>query len=467
MYCGPGGVDVGALVADIGSFATRIGFAGDDLPKAYFPSAIGVINNDRTIEEPSVVKTENDYFFDISKYRSNMAICCPVQDGLVADWDLLEKIWDYSLTNCLKVDMKNTPVLAMEKPYNSPVARQKLTEFMFETYNIPAFFLAKDSVLSCYACGKTSGLVVDFGSSGTVISPVVDGWVDMKGLNRSLIGGRLLDSYVSTLIKKSVQTRMYSSTSNISNNYNYLRPNFRIIKKVNVDSPKGISVTDNTELGTVHKSYDSYMNLELSRDFKESVSRMADSTVIDTDPRFTNIPLIPYELPDGTVVDVGIERFQLPELFIDSSPLLNNNIYVNNIINNQDFINMTYHYNKELEPIKPLPGSMESLPKLILESILRSDHDQYSVLASNIVLTGGGSCFDGISDRLKLSLDQLIHTTAPSWKVKLTSLNENERMLCPWLGGSILASLDSFHEMWISKQEYEEFGSLVVDRKCP
>ena len=71
-----------------------------------------------------------------------------------------------------------------------------MCETMFEKYSVPAFFLSKDAVLASYACGKTGGLVIDVGASGTVVTPVQDGWVDTKGMCRTAAGGRLIDAHI-------------------------------------------------------------------------------------------------------------------------------------------------------------------------------------------------------------------------------------------------------------------------------
>lgn len=313
---------------------------------------------------------------------------------------------------------------------------------MFEKNSTSAFFLTKDAVLSCYACGKTSGLVIDAGASGTVIAPVQDGWVDMKGVSRSAVGGRVLDSHVSTLLKKSTPGG------------GPIKPSYRLSKTVTEWG--GVQVTDNLTLGTVQPSYDALMNLELGRDFKESVCRMADSTVVDTDPRFTNLPLIPYELPDGTMVDVGIERFQIPELYIDPSP-------VN--FDHPDLVNLQ-------SPSHPrISGSRDSLPVLIRDSVLKSEIEVQINLLANMVFSGGCTGLEGFNERIRSEVERLVHAAAPGWRIKSTSagsMGSPERGgLTPWLGGSILASLGAFHEMWITKAEYEEVGSAIVDKKCP
>jgi actin-related protein len=72
----------------------------------------------------------------------------------------------------------------------------RLCETMFEKYSAPAFFLSKDAVLAAYACGKTGGLVIVIGASGAVVTPVQDGWVESKGMSRTLAGGRMIDAHI-------------------------------------------------------------------------------------------------------------------------------------------------------------------------------------------------------------------------------------------------------------------------------
>lgn len=109
----------------------------------------------------------------------------------------------------------------------------------------------------------------------------------------------------------------------------------------------------------------------------------------------------------------------------------------------------------------------DSIPRLICDSSLKCESDIQPILLSNIILTGGGSSYEGLPDRMKLEVEKIVHKAAPGWRVKSVATNNNERAICTWIGGSILASLGSFHEMWLSKQEYNEYGSSIVDRKCP
>lgn len=313
---------------------------------------------------------------------------------------------------------------------------------MFEKYSTAALFLSKDAVLSCYACGKTSGLSIDAGASGTVISPVIDGWVDTKAVNRFAVGGTLLDSHVSGVLLR---------RQGIAE----IVPQFRVRKHVDGAS-MAVSAVERLDLTKIHPSYAAWASLEAGRDFKESACRMADSPLVETDPRFANLPLVPYELPDGTVVDVGVERFVLPELYMDPAPL---------DLDNPDLVNYVGSSSSAAFPAHPQWS--EGLPALVRDSVIRSESDAQAMLLANMVLSGGSSGFEGLSDRLKAEVERLVHQSAPGWRVRLTAPAAAERSLCPWLGGSILGSLGGWHEVWVSRAEYEEFGPAIVHRKCP
>jgi actin-related protein len=94
-------------------------------------------------------------------------------------------------------------------------------------------------------------------------------------------------------------------------------------------------------------------------------------------------------------------------------------------------------------------------------SIMKCDVDIRKDLYGNIVMSGGTTMYPGIADRMQKEINAL----APSsMKVKIVA--PPERKYSVWIGGSILASLSTFQQMWISKQEYDESGPSIVYRKC-
>jgi actin len=93
-----------------------------------------------------------------------------------------------------------------------------------------------------------------------------------------------------------------------------------------------------------------------------------------------------------------------------------------------------------------------------------SNHSSLDIrkdLYGNIVMSGGTTMYNGIADRMQKEITAL----APSsMKVKIVA--PPERKYSVWIGGSILASLSTFQQMWISKAEYDEAGPSIVHRKC-
>ena len=102
----------------------------------------------------------------------------------------------------------------------------------------------------------------------------------------------------------------------------------------------------------------------------------------------------------------------------------------------------------------------KDLPGLVYEAMKQSDVDVRKELLGNVVLTGAGSLFRGASERLQWELAERVPV---AYKVKVVAATPVERRFSVWIGGSILASLGSFQQLWLSKAEYEEMGA---ERAC-
>jgi actin beta/gamma 1 len=135
-----------------------------------------------------------------------------------------------------------------------------------------------------------------------------------------------------------------------------------------------------------------------------------------------------YELPDGQVITIGNERFRCPEVLFQPS-----------------FIGM----------------ESTGIHETTYNSIMKCDVDIRKDLYSNVVMSGGTTMYAGIADRMQKEITAL---APPTMKIKIIA--PPERKYSVWIGGSILASLSTFQQMWISKQEYDESGPSIVHRKC-
>ena len=134
-----------------------------------------------------------------------------------------------------------------------------------------------------------------------------------------------------------------------------------------------------------------------------------------------------FGLPDGSTLEIGPARFRAPEVLF-----------------RPDLIGEEY----------------EGLHECLVFVIQKSDMDLRKVLFQNIVLSGGSTLFKGFGDRLLSEVKKL----APK-DIKIRISAPQERLYSTWIGGSILASLDTFKKMWVSKREYDDEGHRAIHRK--
>jgi centractin len=149
---------------------------------------------------------------------------------------------------------------------------------------------------------------------------------------------------------------------------------------------------------------------------------------------------VQYTLPDGSSLDIGPARFRAPEVLF-----------------RPDLIGEEYEGLHEVS----CAVELALLPlQVLVYSIQKSDMDLRKVLFQNIVLSGGSTLFKGFGDRLLSEVKKL----APK-DIKIRISAPQERLYSTWIGGSILASLDTFKKMWVSKREYDEEGLRAIHRK--
>ncbi len=99
----------------------------------------------------------------------------------MSDWDIIENLWRHTYFDRLRVDPKEHPVVLSEPSYNTTEQREKMAELIFEKFEVPAMFISKSAVLTAFASGKGTALVIDSGSGMTVAAPVHEGYVLQRG----------------------------------------------------------------------------------------------------------------------------------------------------------------------------------------------------------------------------------------------------------------------------------------------
>ncbi|KDR24116.1 Actin-like protein 6A [Zootermopsis nevadensis] len=317
-----GGDEIGALVFDIGHYSLRVGYAQEDTPKAEIPAVVGVVEDansgvvlktdgmdiDEKKSDPTNVTSstsDTKYHIDtnfLHVARKGMEVSNYMKDGMIEDWDLFEKVLDYTYAKCIQSESEFHPVLMSEAPWNVRNKRERLTELMFEKYNVPAFFLVKNAVLAAFANGRATGIVVDSGATHTSAVPVQDGFVLTQAIVKSPLGG----DYISMQCKNFLQENDVE-----------IVPSYLIGSKEVVKEREKARWVKKRNLPEVTTSWHNYMTKKIVQDFQASVLQVSETPY--DEKTVSSIPTVHYEFPSGYHQDFGSERFRIPEALFDPS----------------------------------------------------------------------------------------------------------------------------------------------------
>lgn len=336
---------------------------------------------------------------------------------LIVDWDAALAIFDYGIFDRLGVgsgsaasgqDLSEHPVMIVEPVYASKADKETWAQILFEQYNCPGVFLSRGGVLALYANARLTGMAVDVGAGGVTITPVQEGYPLMAGASRAEAGRRALGG--NALDGELLQ--------HLESHGNAIRPWY-----------PGHSAGSSSS-SSMPASVSSYYTQAVVRQVKEAVCQVHESPFDMT--ANANVPNVEYSLPDGTRLQVGPERFGVPELMFDPSSV------------SEQYLGYV------------------GLHTAVVGAAMACDPDVRRDLVANMVLTGGGSAMAGLLERLSKEISACAPTGT---KPRVAAASPSERAFGPWIGGSILASLGTFPDLWFSAEEYKEHGAKMLHRK--
>jgi len=253
-----------AAVMDNGSGMLKAGFAGDDAPRTVFPSIVGRNHYQGVM----VGMGQKDAYVgeEAQSKRGILSLEYPIEHGIITNWDDMEKVWNHAYFEELRVAPEETPTLLTDPPLNPKANREKMTQIMFDGFNVPVMYVAIQAVLALYASGRTTGNVFDIGDGVSHMVPVYEGFAFPYCIERLNLAGRDITAYMRTILTE-----------------------------------RGYTFTTTAEMEVVRTIKEKLTYVAL--DFEKEMLNAEASSSIDKN----------YELPDGQIITIGNERFRGPE----------------------------------------------------------------------------------------------------------------------------------------------------------
>jgi actin-related protein len=526
MYCGD---ETGSFIGDVGSSTARFGYGGDNAPSYVVPSMIMATEQEngkilRSTVPTSCYNYKANYDYRVPMRRAQLkehdpddamdvVLNSPMTDPIsylqqgdsIADWDAYEQLWLHALDSLLVyntykyatsrgkgggpstssgglhsatvrsgtsgdhrcvhpflvVSPGMTPVVGDEHPGSASRQSQKemlqLTEIMIETLHAPALFIAPTPMLAAFAHGRQSALVVDVGAGGTRVTPVIDGLLLRQAQRRTGRGTDWLNQCIWQALRHEPQRAAAAGTTF------HLTPRYQVPPKSVASHPNGIfhrwAMND-----LMHELRTSeYVTLPQWWYDPTVPFVYDDDDAMNEDETTSGVGIKNYyELPDGTSIDlstrIGKDICRVPELFFSETCPFS-------------------HPASGSSTILQQHPTLSNLPlhQLIHQSLSAvADVDARRDLAATVVLTGGGAG-GNLASRLSLELSRIISSAYKPKVLAATSTAGKplsgpatmERQCAAWIGGSILTSLGSFQQLWLSKAEYEEYGGTLAIQRFP
>ena len=412
-----------SIVIDNGTSFTKIGYSANIEPDFVIPTVISNVNN----KNKSNISSKADEFnFSIGDEAINLLkesktdkLIYPMRDGLIDNWDLMEKFWFKSIYDYLNCDPEAHYFVISEPSLNPPKNRENMAEIFFETFNVPGLYICDQARFAVYGIEKSSdyfisgdpiqekaiksftGLVINLGDGMTQIVPVCQKYpVESNIIKQFPITGESINTFIRQMLKErgeNIQTPdLPYAIMELKEKYGYLSRD--IIEEISKFDKK--------------KNENGKLSQSLKFKKMEGVGRISNK---------------PYS------INLGYESFLGPESYF-SPGIIDKNF-------------------------------KESIEEIIDLTIQQCPIEYRKLLYSNIILTGGNGFFLNFDKKLEISLQDKVNKRLRKYNfekqdsIKVNVKNGGPSKYLEWLGGSAISSQDSFKSFVHTRQEYLEKGS--------
>eukprot|EP00668_Euglena_longa_P048304 GGOE01065372.1.p1 GENE.GGOE01065372.1~~GGOE01065372.1.p1 ORF type:complete len:386 (+),score=98.19 GGOE01065372.1:110-1267(+) len=290
------------VVIDSGAHTVKAGYAGEQAPRSVIPCVVGVPRNN------GVVLATGDKEFYVGEQaqekRGMLSMNIPVSCGEVVSWVDIERLWNHTFYNELKIEPEAHPVILAEVALNTMRNREKATEIMFESFALPGLYIAVSSVLSLYSSGQTTGLVVDSGRDITMTVPIFEGYTLTRHIMRSKIAGQAVTQYLNALLME----RGYNFTTvNEMDIVNYMKEN------VCYTAPDYVAALQRTRSGQevpIKYPLPDGQDILLNEERFRCTEVMFDPTMYNADPKAIGLDKMCFESIGKCDADIRKEMYR-------------------------------------------------------------------------------------------------------------------------------------------------------------
>lgn len=188
------------IVVDIGSGYCKAGFSTDKKPRSEFPSIVGNLRH-----KGSFIGCQDQDTYAGNQAMSKIGLLnvqYPIKYGFIANWNDFTTLLRYTFEDELRVNYAEHPLILTESSRSDQRQREKLLQVIFETFQVPSFYLGKQPIFSIYSSGQKTGISVDIGYEMTQIVPVVEGSIVSSAMTTQNFGGKTITDYFLKALKE-------------------------------------------------------------------------------------------------------------------------------------------------------------------------------------------------------------------------------------------------------------------------